>query len=235
MLVAGALIEAAQSQLGRDADWRDVLRNLTGVWLILAWQPLIGRPLRHNALMIGVAAATSLLVIVELGATGIVAARQFELSNQLPQLYNFDHEDPSPYWLGDLEPSPNPVQDDAKSLRIELDTDRYSGASLINLPADWRQYDTLRISLFNPDPTPLPLTLRINDLMHEHGDNAHSDRYNTSFTLAPGPHTLTLALNDVRNAPSDRTMDMSRVHRLTLFAVRLPTPRTVYLLDLRLD
>ncbi|HBC36461.1 MAG TPA: succinyl-CoA synthetase subunit beta, partial [Marinobacter adhaerens] len=30
-------------------------------------------------------------------------------------------------------------------------------------------------------------------------------------------------------------MDMSQVRRMGLFAVRLPEPHTVYLLDLRLD
>ncbi|MBW7470686.1 succinyl-CoA synthetase subunit beta [Marinobacter sp. F4218] len=235
MVVVGTLIEAAQSQLDREADWHDILRNLIGVWLILAWHPLIAGRVRPNALMIGLAVASTLFVMVELGSTGMVAARQFEVSHLLPKLYDFEHEDPSAFWHGDLAPSPHPVRDHGRSLRIELDTDLYSGASLVNLPADWREYDRLNISLFNPDPSPLPMTLRINDLKHEHGDNAHNDRYNTSFTLTPGLNTFTLALEDIRNAPKDRTMDMSRIHRLTLFASRLPALRTIYLLDLRLD
>ncbi|MBW4934001.1 VanZ family protein [Marinobacter sp. F4206] len=235
MLLTGALIEAAQSKLGREADWHDILRNLIGVWLILAWYPLVAPDARRSVPIIGLAIACTLFVIVELGSTGIVAARQFELSHQLPKLYNFDHEDPTPFWLGDLKPSPDPARDHGRSLRIELDTGRYSGASLINLPADWRQYKRLTITLYNPDQSPLPLTLRINDLEHEHGDNAHSDRYNTSFTLAPGVNTYTLALEAVKNAPRNRTLDMSRIHRLTVFAMRLPEPRTIYLLDLRLD
>lgn len=38
VLVAGGLVELAQGSLQRQADWHDMLRNLTGAWLALAWQ-----------------------------------------------------------------------------------------------------------------------------------------------------------------------------------------------------
>ena len=89
--------------------------------------------------------------------------------------------------------------------------------------------------LFNPGQEPLTLTLRINDLAHDRGDNAYGDRFNTRLVLDPGANTFAINLDDVRNAPASRHMDMANVRRLGLFAVRLPAPRTVYLSDLRLN
>ena len=123
----------------------------------------------------------------------------------------------------------------AQSLKLDLGTETYSGVSLNNLPADWHDYETLSITLFNPSTAPLTLTLRINDVAHDRSDHAYNDRYNTRLTLGPGSNTFTLKLADIENAPDGRSMDMSQVRRMGLFAVRLPEPRTVCLLDLRLD
>jgi hypothetical protein len=54
----GGAIELIQSLVGRSASWHDVLRNLTGTWLVVFW---LQRP---TALMwFGRVVATSLLVI----------------------------------------------------------------------------------------------------------------------------------------------------------------------------
>ena len=95
--------------------------------------------------------------------------------------------------------------------------------------------ERLVITLFNPSTEPLALTLRINDVAHDRSEHAYNDRYNTRLILEPGFNTFTRNLADIENAPADRTMDMSQIRRMGLFAVRLPEPRTVYLSDLRLD
>ncbi len=235
-LVVGLAIEAVQSQLGREADGQDLLRNLIGVWLVLAWRPLLASHKigRVKPPMLILAAISALLLVFELGKTGVATAQQLELDRLLPRLYDFSHTDPSPFWQGRLASSPDHGAADSPSLRIELGTERFSGVSLNRLPADWRRFDTLSVSLFNPGSEPLPLTLRINDLKHERGDNAYADRYNTSLLLQPGPNRFELPLSEVAGAPRQRAMDMGRIHRVMLFAVNLPEPRVVYLQDLRL-
>lgn len=235
VLVIGLLIEMAQSRLGREADWRDIWRNFVGVWLILGWQPFFASPPKKSPTIAAMAAASTLLLMAELGTTGVAAVRQYQLDHLLPELYDFEHTDPAPFWHGRLGSAPHHDGNHGQSLRIELGTELYSGASLNRLPTDWRSFDELNLSLFNPDQQPLPLTLRINDLEHELGGNAYGDRFNTSFTLAPGLNRLSFRLEDIEQAPEHRPMDMSKISRLTLFAIRLPEPRTLYLLDLRLN
>ncbi len=79
------------------------------------------------------------------------------------------------------------------------------------------------------------MTLRINDLAHDLGENAYNDRFNTNLVLPPGEHSFRLDLDTVREAPSGRSMDMQNIRRLGLFVSRLPEPGTVYLRDIRLE
>jgi len=235
VLLLGILVELVQSELDRQVDWRDILRNLEGVWLVLAWQPVLSPRTRAGSFSRFAAALTGLLLVLELGITAAVAARQWQVNHQLPLLYDFRQEDPSHFWSGDLTASARNTAGHPYSLEIDLGTGTYSGVSLNNLPADWRGYEQLSLTLFNPSGEPLSLTLRINDLAHDRGDNAFNDRYNTRLMLKPGFNTFTRRLDDIRNAPANRSMDMAQIRRLGLFAVRLPEMRSVYLSDLRLD
>ncbi len=235
VLIAGLVIEFLQSGLGRQDDWHDVWRNLVGAWLILAFRPVLDPATKLHLRQRMLAAIAAVLVIFELGLTGIVATQQFRISQQLPMLYDFSHTDPTPFWRGNLTPSDHHGDINGQSLKISLSTRLYSGVTLDNLPVDWRDYEQLTVALFNPDETVLPLTLRVNDVEHERGANIYSDRYNTRLTLEPGFNSFTLNLSDIRNAPRNRTMNMDDIRRLGLFATSLPAPRTLYLLDLRLE
>ncbi|WP_296930361.1 succinyl-CoA synthetase subunit beta [uncultured Marinobacter sp.] len=235
LLAVGIGIELIQGEHNRDVDGRDLLRNLIGGWLIIAWRPVVLPGTRASARQYLLAATATLLLCFELGNTGLVAARQWQVHHQLPLLYDFSHQNPEPFWSGNPAVSANHAVNHPRSLKIALSTETYSGISLNNLPSDWRDFERLVITLFNPSTEPLALTLRINDVAHDRSDHAYNDRYNTRLILEPGFNTFTRNLADVENAPSDRTMDMSRIRRMGLFAVRLPEPRTVYLSDLRLD
>lgn len=234
VLAFGIAVEVTQSTMGRDFDWRDVLRNLIGLWFVLAWQPVLTMRVRNSATTAVLVTASSLLMLYELNTTGVQAARFFKLEHQLPQVYDFGHSNPSPFWRGAVQPSDshNGVHD--RSLKIELDTERHSGASLYRLPSDWREFNQLTLTLFNPQPQPLNLTLQINDQEHERGNNALSDRFNTQLVLPPGSSSHTFSIGDIANAPANRAMNLQRMRRLTLSAVRLNEPRTVFLQELKL-
>ncbi|QSP96603.1 succinyl-CoA synthetase subunit beta [Marinobacter salinisoli] len=236
MFLVGGAIEVVQSDVGREASWHDMLRNLIGVWIVLAWRHRLdskqsAQASAHTALML----ASTLLLLFELGTTAAIGVRQFKVAHQLPQLYDFSHNDPTPYWQGELTPSKEYAGPHEQSLRLDLNTKLYSGGSLGNLPSDWRGYQRLHLALFNPNSEPLPITLRINDWTHAFGNNAHSDRYNTRLTLQPGAQTITVDLYDIEQAPRTRRMDMDSVSQLKLFVSRLPEPTTIYIQDLRLE
>lgn len=235
LLVAGIGIELIQNSHSREMDGKDLLRNLIGGWLVIAWRPMLVPGPKASARRVLITTTVTLLLFLEVGATGMVAARQWQVHHQLPLLYDFDHQKPEPFWTGRPTVSANHLVNHSHSLKIDLGTETYSGVSLNNLPADWRGFERLVITLFNPSTEPLALTLRINDVAHDRSEHDYNDRYNTRLILGPGFNTFTRNLADIKSAPDGRTMDMSQVRRMGLFAVRLPEPRTVYLSDLRLD
>lgn len=237
-LLFGALIELVQSTVGRQVDWRDILRNMIGAWLVLAWRQGAGDPDSRVLTRVGIWSArlgVTVLLTFQVVPVATIALQQYRLSQQVGVLYDADDPQAVHYWSGPIERAKVPGSDDHYGLTIKLDTSRYSGVSLDNLPGDWRGYRSVRFELYSHDPKPLSLTLRINDIAHDRGDNAYDDRFNTRLTVRPGWNEFRIDLTDIKNAPVARTMDMERIRRFGLFATALEQPQTVFLKDLRLE
>jgi hypothetical protein len=236
VLVIGLGIELVQNGVSRQMDWQDIHRNLLGVWAALAFRPRASHTGQSRLLIWCLRVIVVALLIAEAGNTARVAAQQYQVNQLLPTLYDFSQPDPSPFWKGPVTPVPgNTASDHPGALRVSLSTNRYSGVSLHNFPGDWRDYSYLVIVLYNPQDQPLPMTLRINDVAHDLGDNAYNDRFNTRLALPPGEQSFRLDLDLVRNAPADRAMDMAAIRRLGLFTSVLMEPKTVYLRVIRLE
>ena len=240
VLVASLAIEYVQSFLDRQLDWEDIQRNLIGVWLVLAWGQPAGasrkmRPVVHCAGVWCIRVLATALLGIQLSTVADVALQQYGISQQLPLLSDLNDPEVLKHWSGDLELSHRHSPGSRFSLAINLTTTRYSGVSLNNMPNDWHGYKQLSLHLFNPETTPLPLTLRIHDLQHERGSNAYADRFNTRLLVDPGWNHYEIDLSEVRQAPAGRTMDMTRIRRLGLFTSNLEAPRKVFLADLRLE
>lgn len=233
--VVGVAIEWLQGNVGRQSDWHDILRNLIGTWLVLAWMNRPGPDTRRAIARWCLRVTALVLLVVELNAVAEVAQRQYRIEHQLPTLYDFNASEPSHFWRGNVYQAQDYVQDDDFSLRIDLGTNFYTGAALDNLPEDWRGYDALQITLYNPDPSPLEMTLRVNDIVHDRSKNPYSDRYNTRLPLESGMNRFRIPLSEIRQAPKSRDMDMNEIRRLVIFTTGLKQPRQVYLLQLKLD
>jgi len=237
VFVLGLGVEFAQSFDSRNVDGRDIFRNLTGLWVVLALRPWVGFvrhwPLRDWLLR---ALAAGLLAIDLVSVTRI-AIQQVQVSQWLPDLYDFQQDRPGQFWRGNVSRSSGeycgPITDNA--LLIALSTRHYSGASLDNLPSDWRGYDQLAIVLWNPQNYTIPLTLRINDMTHEQSSNKYHDRFNRSFQIKPGINRIHQSLDEVATAPRDRRMNMDNIRRLMFFTSDLSQPGRLCLRELRLD
>lgn len=241
VMLVGALIEWAQGSVNRQSDWHDVLRDLIGAWLVLAWQPsgisTHSPSVKGNILAKGITLA---LLALELMLVVRVAYQQFQVQRLLPALYDFSETQPQQFWSGSASmetvlletTAPLPSQ---PALKISLSTERYSGVSLDNLPSDWRGYQTLHLAIDSSSDKPIALVLRINDTRHDRGDNAFQDRFNQRLLLRPGSNEFDIDLAAVRTAPEGREMEMDDIRRLGLFAVLHPQPANIYLRDLHLE
>jgi hypothetical protein len=237
VLLLGAGVELAQSLDNRDVDGRDIFRNLTGLWIVLALRPRVSFPHPYPPRDWLIRALAVVLLSIDLMVVTRIAAQQVQVRLWLPDLYNFQQEHPERFWRGNVIKS----SDEAcgtiaeSALSIALTTRPYSGASLDNLPSDWRGYDSLTMILWNPQNYTIPVTLRINDLAHEHGNLKYHDRFNHSFQITPGVNRIHQSLGEIASAPKDRQMNMDNIRRLMLFTSDLEQPGRLCLGELRLS
>lgn len=227
VFLVSIIIEYAQHNTGRTRSWEDVERNLIGAWLALFW---LNPP--SAQIWTGRLIATGLFVS-QLVMVSQASLTEYRLQNTLPMLSDFENDYELDWWQGDVSLTEERAWHGDHSMVIRLSTRTYSGARMTRLPNDWTGFTTLHFEVFNPSLLPMPLTLRINDKAHEQS-LLYQDRFNNTFIVEYGWNLIEFSLDDVRNAPSGRNMDMSNISHLELFAFELDRPREITVDYLRL-
>lgn len=222
-------IEAIQSQVGRQANWQDGLRNLIGAWFGLFWGQSASRAVWLGRL------GASLLLLWQLSGLAQTGFGHWQRLERFPVLSDFETKRQLLEWGGNIERVKEPVAQGNFSLALYLGTEHYSGGGLDHLVGDWSGYDSLSFELYHPGEEPLKLTLRINDTQHDRSDGRYDDRFNQRLWAQPGWNSYRIALVEVKRAPEGRPMNMSSIQRLGIFATQLPEAQTIYLDNLRLE
>lgn len=97
---------------------------------------------------------------------------------------------------------------------------------------DWTPYRVLSFVVTSPADTSWQLYMRIEDVHHR---GAYADRFNRTFTVEPGRNVFEIPLDEVREAPASREMDMTFISAFSLFAKDLKSPLMFYLDDITLQ
>jgi VanZ family protein len=235
-LLLGASIEFMQHGTARTPEIGDVLRDFTGSLIALVFG-FPGQGLRPVSLRHSLRVSVLVLLLIQLWPLTrslideAVARHQYPVLSDLETPFEIDR------WEGNagLSVQTMPLISRGKLLKLSLTTDQYSGAVLKYLDGDWASSNTLKISLYNPDASPLKITCRIHDLQHEDGNEEYEDRFNRSYLLMQGWNHIEIDLNEVKESPANRRMDMSRIRGLGLFVTSLPAPRIIYLDNVQLS
>lgn len=235
-LILGVLIELGQMLLdNRSPDIYDILGDLLGSLLALAFlvpsRKSISRfALRSFQTILFVVFLVSVFPLVKVLIDEGIARRQFPVLSDFETPFEVDR------WRGGEMPERvNTIARHGRfSLKVRLNTSRYSGVSLNYFPGDWRSFDSLQFSLFNPSTQPLRIICRVHDIHHKDYGQVYSDRFNRSCDLHPGWNDIRIPLSDIAHAPKNRKMDLSHIRGFCIFAVRLPRPETIYVDDVRL-
>ena len=231
-LLWGTLIEVLQYDTQRTPDLADIVRDLTGCLLVLAFHPgLLKFPGFVGRVIIRL--VVSSLFIIQLIPLTVALVDEITAHFQFPVLSNFE----TPYEIGrwDGGAGREVVQLDPESdsfqLKIRLTTSTYSGVGMKYFPADWSGYKSVNLKFFIPYDKLLRLVIKIYDAQHELKPNAyaHRDRFNKSVELNPGWNEITIPLSSVESAPRKRNMDLSQIRGISFFTIRLPDPRVIYL------
>ncbi|SDB57994.1 hypothetical protein SAMN05660653_02921 [Desulfonatronum thiosulfatophilum] len=230
--ILGGGIELIQPYFNRTASWRDLGVNLLGACFALSFLVPKGRNLGSYLYRTAqVTVLTLCLIQFYEPFTNFwdmnLAARQF------PVLSDFETSFEARRWSRGMIDSDFSRHGTA-SLRVRLGTQLYSGTTMIRSFGDWQGYAALALSIHNPGPGPLQMTISIRDRKHDIRGGAYHDRYNREFKLAQGWNELRIPLSDIETAPAGRRLDLSQVTSMAVFAVKMPEPRVIHLDNVRL-
>lgn len=228
-VLLGAAVEYLQGILGGNADVWDIVRDAGGAaaaaLLLIATSP--GFAARTSIAISSIAAA----IVLAFTSPAVIALRdEARARTQFPALASFERTGELARFgfnsgaTGRIVATTNAAGSAIAGLELHLPPGSYPGVSLDYFPRDWSDMRALRLLIVNPAATPLDITVRIDDAQH---DQRYEDRFNRAFPIQPGMNQIEIPLADVRAAPRDRELDLTRVASLMVFAVDLAWPREI--------
>lgn len=229
-VATGFLTEVIQKPLARDASWGDVMSDTVGVACGLALFALFDRQsgLRKGAR--AVAFLIALTCITMYVAPVVRMTRAYLHRNaQFPVLADFSSRIEL-FWIVGYGAN---RRIERGALEVDFDADTFPGISLHEPMPDWRHYRTLAIDVENPATESLNLGVRV----HDRGrGRVYNDRFNRRFQLGAGERRIVrIPLEDIRNAPRNRRMNMAQVSDVTLFRGGRSGSRQLRVYSLRLE
>lgn len=228
--VLGGGIELMQARIGRSAEWDDLRRDISGVLIYLTLRSQMAKvskkQYRWALRILGIT-----VLLAELRPTTEGLVDDWSLRQQYPVLSNLEEPFEKSRWASDNEISLDAgiVRRGRTSLKVELDTTKYSGVTIRHLYRDWRGASQLRMSVYNDGVSPLDLHIRVHDKEHIRGRQDYSDRFNAVRTLSPGWNDLRFDMEDIRNAPKTRKLNIGNIGGIGIFVMGLSEPRRIYI------
>jgi VanZ family protein len=229
VFIAGGLIELIQAYIGRDGSWSDLLRDMTGTWLGIFW-------LQRGNVLSWLGRLISLGLLIPNVTTLYYEARfQFNLIHQFPVLAGFESSIET-YGHRSSELSTQFHTQGKYSLKVELSARKFTGVVFNRMINNWSAYKTLAFDIYNAGPDAFTMIVRVNDAQHNLNGWAKQDRFNRELQLEPGWNHFAVAMDDIRNAPDKRKMDLTKIVWMEMFVgTKPPAPRTIYVDNVRLD
>lgn len=217
-VLLGGVIEWVQPVLGREGNLRDWLVGALGAAAGLAALALATTRQRWLPIIVLAISGTAICLPVFNAILGYA-----ERYRQAPALLEYSNR-ADWYFLSirgfQVTASTLPHQwrraGDPGSLRVRFTESGTQSIAHLEPLADWREYRWLKMDLTNPGATPLQLTIRVHDRMH---NNQQTDRFNRRFRLEPSTRgVVVIALDDMESAPAGRILDISDVAEWIIFA-----------------
>jgi len=245
-LILGLATEYLQQYFGRSFSLTDISNDIIGGYsgyflaqaIRLSDSQDTSKRKRHSTLRL-------VYVVLILGLT-LFAGRSFikALVNEInirlefPVLSDFEtsfERDRWQAWRARTEIGSQFARSGNGGIKITYLPARYPSLNLRDFNENWQDYSYLKLSLFNAQKTNVELILKIHDHRHHHTGYRFSDRFNKTIELAPGWNDLSFSLDEIKNSPNNRTMDMDQIFSFSLFMIRPKSTTTIYLDDVYLS
>jgi hypothetical protein len=105
---------------------------------------------------------------------------------------------------------------------------------LRNFPRNWDHYTFFQFAIYNPSSEDILIICRIHDDEQNENGIRYEDRFKRRHLIPHGWHRINVSLNDVKNTPKNRKMNMKKIMNVRFFTINLPDERIIYLDDVQL-
>jgi len=208
----GSAVEALQSLIGRDAQWSDLAMDALGAAAAIGLAMALAGSRWLGGAIFAVATVTAMWPL------GQASLAYLERQRQFPTVVDFDSK-LDWYFLRSRGVA---ISEGDGCTMFRITGGRWPGLTHAEPEPDWSGRSALVVDVANSGAEPLTLTLRVHDAGH---DNHAEDRFNRDFTLGAGARQqISVPLAEIAAAPAGRTLDLSRVAGLILFAGGAPVP-----------
>ncbi len=235
-IAGGILSEIIQIPIpGRFCELGDMINDAIGTLTFLGiWYCMHekGLSLRSKGIVIVVSLLAVGISFVPSVKAGIDDLREWQ---SFPVIASFERETEIKRWKpkhAEIERVRAHATSGLYSIKLVLKPEgKYPGIGSGYFPRDWSGYRKFMLDAFLEGSQPLRITIRINDKEH---NQEYEDRFNRSFRLRPGQNHIVIDLDDVKNAPATRKMDMKNITEICIFSYMLHGQKTIYLDNIRL-
>lgn len=240
-IFVAAAIEIIQPLTGRSGSWVDLLNGSLGALsasysIVLLERLGIKRALPPTLLL---AALLQLLVLTPTYHAWVA----LEVRDQhFPQLGYFQTPSSLAVWRSmnsknNPTPAtrvlaPRPGSSKAPLLWVRTFSNTWSGVYYDGGAQDWSNYDSLLIRSYNPQDESLELSLRIDDTGN---CSKYADRFNRTFQIEPGENSIRISLEEIKNGPEARTLNLEEIRFLYIFRDKKAASSQFALEDIRLE
>jgi hypothetical protein len=210
----GVLSEAIQFLLPRDANLKDLVRNIVGITagLLFCWAAVTS--MRPVSRVLTIAIGIVLIAVPARPYLQAQAAYQYRAS-ALPEIAVFSN--PAASRFHEFSGVTATYSEDSIDVTFLAGIEDYPRFEITEVEPSWQDYSHLVADIVNLSPETLSLSFRVHD---GHHSGAYADRFNAELELTPGRNRIAIPLINVRHAPANREMDMTDIHSVVFFLIR---------------
>ena len=225
-LAAGITVELVQLLSGRNFTLIDIVRDLGGIVVAIGLFAVFDPQMKpvwtrhHSGLRIGTFTLACCLLAISLYPLASLAFAFRERQMAFPVIIDLQSN-----WSGSflqfnhaiLSEQPNSCQSGSGEPLASLTYKPapYPGISIMDPYPDWRGYGYLVFTIYTASPGPFILHLRIHDQWHIQD---YSDSYTRKLEISNGVNQVRIPLDEIRQGPPKRELDMSGIRKVMLFA-----------------
>lgn len=235
-IILGSIIELLQSSFQRIPDANDLFRDIIGAMAYLFFLSPSRKTISKRILLL-MQSGTVVLIGLQIFPVIITLTDEYIARRQFPELSGFETPFEIHRWSGDPDfiIDKKTKKTGKASMRVFLNTDKYSGVALRYFPKNWEGFSYFKFAIFNPSSEDISITCRIHDKKHTEQDQRYEDRFNRSFSIPKGWNTITVSLKDIKHAPKNRLMNMHEIRNVGFFSSSLPYQRIINIDDVKLS